>query len=125
MSSLFKKIRTGVKSAPNHDGRRASILLVDDDELVLSSLRGVFTLQTDYDVIDATDPQQAIQEVERVPVDVVISDFLMPQMNGIDFLKEVRVPEGDVHGMICTETAAVGDRARVLVLGRHQGHDLL
>ena len=58
--------------------RAASILIVDDDELVLSSLRGVFSLQTDYNVLEATDPKKAIGLVERTPLDVVISDFLMP-----------------------------------------------
>lgn len=72
------------------DGRAPSILIVDDDELVLSSLRGVFALQTEYDVVDATDPTQALTLLEGRPTDVVISDFLMPQMNGIEFLKEVR-----------------------------------
>jgi serine phosphatase RsbU (regulator of sigma subunit) len=73
-----------------NDGRTPSILIVDDDELVLSSLRGVFALQTEYDVTDATNPRHALELLERKPTDVVISDFLMPQMNGIEFLKEVR-----------------------------------
>lgn len=74
----------------NSDRRPATILIVDDDELVLSSLRGVFTLQTDYEVAEATDPLKALEILERQPLDVVVSDFLMPQMNGIEFLKQVR-----------------------------------
>ena len=74
-----------------HSERRpANILIVDDDDLVLSSLRGVFALQTDYDVAEAIDPNKALEMLERQPLDVVISDFLMPQMNGIEFLKKVR-----------------------------------
>jgi serine phosphatase RsbU (regulator of sigma subunit) len=72
------------------DGKPTKVLVVDDDELVLSSLRGVFTLQTDYDILDEANPLEALKLIERQPLDVVISDFLMPQMNGIDFLKEVR-----------------------------------
>ena len=67
-----------------------SILLVDDEEMVLSSLRGVFTLQTDYDVHEAATPKEALRRVERARVDVVISDFLMPEMNGIELLKEIK-----------------------------------
>ena len=65
-----------------------SILIVDDEEMVLSSLRGVFTLQTDYDVHEASTPKEALSHVERARVDVVISDFLMPEMNGIELLKK-------------------------------------
>jgi len=67
-----------------------SILIVDDEDMVLSSLRGVFTLQTEYDVHEANTPKDAIAKLERTPVDVVISDFLMPDMNGIELLKEVK-----------------------------------
>ena len=67
-----------------------SILLVDDDELILSSLRGLFTLETDYDLLIHKDPHDALDDVRRQPIDLVISDFLMPQMNGVAFLREVR-----------------------------------
>jgi DNA-binding NarL/FixJ family response regulator len=69
---------------------RASILIVDDEEMVLSSLRGLFTLQTSYEVLEAEDPRKALDELSRNRVDLVISDFLMPQMNGIEFLQEAR-----------------------------------
>ena len=67
-----------------------SVLIVDDEEMVLSSLRGVFTLQTEYEIHEASKPKDAIALVERAPVDVVISDFLMPEMNGIELLKEIK-----------------------------------
>jgi serine phosphatase RsbU (regulator of sigma subunit) len=69
---------------------RASVLIVDDEEMVLSSLRGLFTLQTSYQILETDDPRKALQELSRNRVDLVISDFLMPQMNGIEFLKEVK-----------------------------------
>ena len=68
-----------------------SILIVDDEEMVLSSLRGVFTLQTDYDVHEASTPKEALSPVGRARVDVVISDFLMPEMKGIELLKEIKL----------------------------------
>ncbi|HEY7698636.1 MAG TPA: response regulator, partial [Vicinamibacteria bacterium] len=70
--------------------RAASILIVDDEEMVLSSLRGLFMLQTSYQVLEADDPRKALESLSRTRVDLVISDFLMPQMNGIEFLKEVK-----------------------------------
>ena len=84
------------------ESKPASILIVDDDELVLSSLRGVFSLQTDYQVVEANDPVKAIELVERTPLDIVISDFLMPQMNGIDFLKQVRRLQPDAIRLLLT-----------------------
>ena len=70
--------------------RAASVLIVDDEEMVLSSLRGLFMLQTNYQVLEADDPRRALEDLSRTRVDLVISDFLMPRMNGIEFLKEVK-----------------------------------
>lgn len=68
----------------------ASIVIVDDDELALTSLRTLFNLETEYAVTCFDDPLQACKELERSRADVVVSDYLMPGMNGIDLLKEVR-----------------------------------
>jgi serine phosphatase RsbU (regulator of sigma subunit) len=70
--------------------RSATVLIVDDETMVLSSLRGLFTLQTGYQVLESTDPRKALDELSRTRVDLVISDFLMPQMNGIEFLREAK-----------------------------------
>lgn len=79
-----------------------SILIVDDEDMVLSSLRGVFTLQTDYDVFQANTPRGAIERLERTPIDVVISDFLMPEMNGIELLKAVKKLQPDSARLLLT-----------------------
>ncbi len=48
-----------------------SILLVDDDHLVLSSLRSLFRLETDYNFIESSDPLDALS----TPVDTD-NDFI-------------------------------------------------
>ncbi len=80
----------------------ATILIVDDEEMVLSSLRGLFMLQTSYQVLEADDPRKALDELSRTRVDLVISDFLMPQMNGIEFLKEVKKLQPDAIRVLLT-----------------------
>jgi CheY-like chemotaxis protein len=67
------------------------ILCVDDNEQDLSVLS--FTLSTNgYRVISATSGQQAIEAFSNAAVDLVLSDYSMPQMNGgqlIGHLKEI------------------------------------
>jgi sigma-B regulation protein RsbU (phosphoserine phosphatase) len=70
--------------------KRARIVLVDDDDLVLSSLRTLFEISVGYEVLAFGDPLQAVEAVARTPVDLVISDYLMPKLNGIDLLKQVQ-----------------------------------
>ena len=82
--------------------RTPTILIVDDEDMVLSSLRGVFALQTDYDVHEANSPHAAIERVDSTPIDVVISDFLMPEMNGIELLKEIKKRQPETARVLLT-----------------------
>jgi DNA-binding NtrC family response regulator len=68
------------------------VLLVDDEEMVLNSIKAFFSLETDYKLITYTSPVQALEELERdpLPVDLVVSDYLMPEMDGITFLAKVK-----------------------------------
>ena len=67
------------------------ILCVDDNEQDLSVLK--FMLATNgYRVLSATNGQEAIGIFAETPVDLVLADFTMPQMNGsqlVDRLKQI------------------------------------
>jgi len=66
------------------------IAVVDDEEMVLTSLRSFLQLETDYDVTTYQSPQKALEELKDQSLDLVVSDYLMPGMNGIEFLMEVK-----------------------------------
>jgi two-component system response regulator CpxR len=67
------------------------ILCVDDNEQELSVLK--FMLATNgYKVVSATNGQEAIVIFAEIAVDLVLADFVMPQMNGnqlVDRLKQM------------------------------------
>jgi DNA-binding NtrC family response regulator len=68
----------------------AIILVVDDETVVVESIRALLELETPYTVLAETSPRQAIQLAKVNPLDLVISDFLMPEINGIRLLLEIR-----------------------------------
>ena len=77
------------------------ILLVDDEPNILSSLKR--QLRGSYEVHTAEDPEKALAGLDRKhPFAVVISDYRMPQMSGIDFLKEVKLKSPETTRMILT-----------------------
>lgn len=67
-----------------------NILLVDDEEMVLTSIRAFLKIETDYQVFTYTSPLQALRELDTHPIDLVISDYLMPEMDGITFLGHIK-----------------------------------
>ncbi len=70
--------------------RRQRVLYVDDDQMMLDAFKQYVELLYDIDVTTALSPAKAMAVLEREPFDVVVSDFQMPEKNGIDFLKELR-----------------------------------
>lgn len=70
------------------------ILLVDDDPHVLKSLLRVLQ-SAGYDVTTATNGADAVAHAAKSRFDVILSDISMPNMDGIQLLREVR--EHDLH----------------------------
>ena len=66
------------------------ILVVDDEEVVVQSVAALLELETPHQVLMETSPQRAIELAKVNPLDMVISDFLMPQIDGIKLLLEMR-----------------------------------
>ena len=63
-----------------------SILIVDDEESVTEAIQTLFELETDYRVHRFELPEEAERFAAENRVDVAISDYLMPGMNGIELL---------------------------------------
>jgi DNA-binding NtrC family response regulator len=95
---------------------RATILFVDDDEKILSALRRALR-HTDYRLLFATRPDEALDLLEREKADIVVSDHLMPGMTGFDLLKVVRQRHPEVVRIMLTGQAT----AEVAVTAVKQG----
>ena len=67
-----------------------TIVIVDDEELVVTSLRTFLDLETPYHTLTFTSAKMALQHIRDHDIDLVISDYLMPEMDGITFLSHVR-----------------------------------
>ncbi len=68
----------------------STILIVDDEPAVVQSLTALLALETPHTVLAETSPRRAIDVAKVNPLDLVISDFLMPELDGVGFLLEIR-----------------------------------
>jgi DNA-binding NtrC family response regulator len=69
-----------------------AILLVDDEEMIITSIKSFLAIETDYQLLTYTSPVKALEDLgtKIKSLDLVISDYLMPEMDGISFLAEVK-----------------------------------
>ena len=74
---------------------KIKILCVDDEKNVLKALRRLF-MDEDYEILTASSGEEGLEILgNESPIQVIISDYRMPGMNGVDFLQKIyeRWPE--------------------------------
>ena len=70
------------------DPSRHTLLVVDDEPDVVKSVQDL--LRYDYHVVGATRPADGLLALRREDVHIVMTDQRMPEMTGVEFLRNVR-----------------------------------
>ena len=84
------------------DSHTPVILIVDDEEMVATALRSFLELETSYRILTFTSPIEALDMAEDEAVNVVIADFMMPEMDGITFLRQLREKQPEATRILLT-----------------------
>jgi len=96
------------------DTKRQTVLLVDDEEMVASALRGFLELETSYRVLTFTSATAALEAFRREEPEVVVADFMMPELDGIEFLRQVRDLRPHTTRILLTGYADIGNAIRAI-----------
>lgn len=92
---------------------RSRILLVDDDEAITMAL-GSFLERSGYEVRVAGDGAAGLRAVEQHAPDLVVSDVLMPHMDGREFLRRLRRHDARIPVILLTQVGESGERSAAL-----------
>lgn len=95
------------------------ILLVDDDRMSLRSL-GDFLTTAGFAVDALQCPQTALAVTQVRTYDLIVSDYQLPEMNGIDIIRKVKTEQPSIKSILYTGyfTKATVDAARAAGIDR-------
>jgi DNA-binding NarL/FixJ family response regulator len=108
------------------------ILIADDNRTFRDSLRQLLETQADYQIVaEATNGTDAIEKVTLFQPDVLIIDYLMPELDGISAIARVRLAAPHTEVLLLTQNdapytaqRAIEAGARGYVVKSNAGHDL-
>jgi two-component system response regulator PilR (NtrC family) len=98
---------------------RAARILVVDDERSMRELLAIVLGREGYEVVAAENGRQALDELERRPVDLLISDIHMPDMTGLDVLRTAKGMNPDLAGIMVTAFASTETAIEALRMGAY------
>ena len=92
------------------------ILIVDDDQGTLASLSRAFALEG-YTAITSSSAARALERLQEEPVDAILSDVVMPEMDGLEFLEKVKEKAPEVPVILMSGQATVETAMKATRLG--------
>ena len=70
--------------------QKENVLIIDDEEFILQLSRDILT-KSHYNVKTASDGKEGIKLLESDKFDLILTDIKMPNINGLDVIRHVRV----------------------------------
>jgi len=93
-----------------------TVLFIDDEVNILNSIQRVFA-DHDFNLLTAGSSQQALEILSRNDIAVVVTDNMMPGMNGLDLLRLAKVISPDTIRIMLTGYASLDTAIEAINLG--------
>lgn len=98
--------------------KAAARILVVDDSITTRTLERNILTSAGYEVLVSANGREALDILRREPIDLVVSDIQMPEMNGFDLTREIRSGAwGDLPVILVTSLDSSEDKARGVEAG--------
>ena len=94
------------------EGAMKKILLVDDEQNVLSALQR--ELRNYYEIEAFDNPAAALEHCKNTQFDLVIADYKMPEMNGVEFLEQFGQLQPDASRLMLSGQAEITALIRII-----------
>ena len=103
-------------SAPRRSSQRGRVLVVEDEVYVRESLTEILR-ERGYEVVEAGTVAEALRLVAQGPLDVVLTDFRLPDADGLELVKQVQAAAADLPVVVLTGQGTIASAVSCLKSG--------
>ncbi len=96
---------------------KPTVLIVDDDKMTINTLS--VALEDDYSTLMATDGVEALNILKEKDVDIVLTDLDMPEMDGLELLKEMGRMENKIPLIVITGQGTIESAVQAMKSGAY------
>ena len=86
---------------------KLNILIVDDEEEIINTLTRFLEIDDRFNIQSTTDALDALEIVRKEKIHILISDIMMPKLNGIDLLSKVKKVDSLIQVIMMTAFSTV------------------
>jgi len=94
-----------------------NILVVDDEQIVLDSIKKHLRNEDDMKTFTALDAENAFKIIDEYNIDIVLTDLMMPEIDGLEFLKLLREKKQRIIAIMITGYATINSALQAQQLG--------
>lgn len=93
-AAFLKESACSLRTAEN---QRLRILHVDDDVAFLQLTKEILEQSSPFDVCGVLSVEDALEQVDRQEFDVIVCDYQLPEIDGLEFLQQLRAQGNTTH----------------------------
>src|ERR1700712_605975 len=87
---------------------KGKLLIIDDEERLRKLLARILQLES-YEVFEAATAKEGLTKLKNEAIDVVLSDVKLPDMNGIDLTKQIKIEHPAIEIIVLTAYGTIND----------------
>src|SRR5690242_289203 len=116
---LHDSVRVSRNPGPRKEGRRRTVLIVDDEHLIADTLADILNDTGSFVAVVAYNGASALEQVRNTGCDILITDVVMPEMNGIELAKAIKSISPKTRIVLLSGQAQTRD---LVAQAKHEGY---
>lgn len=96
---------------------KLNILVVDDEQIILDSIKKHLRNEAGYKVLTALSVPEAYSIMEKETIHIILTDLMMPEIDGLEFLKVIRENNPNIIAVMITGYATINTALQAMQLG--------